>query len=125
MVFLMFNDFRWEAIVHFVEFGGIVEHHSLNFLFIIHLYNFENLKKMLLLHFFQFNVFLKVKKTIVSLWILFQNLNIKNGIKLNIVYYKVKKITWKNNSNRNKGILCIYWIVYTKKSKLRWYIFRR
>jgi hypothetical protein len=38
----MFNDLRWEVIVAFVDIGGIVDHHCLNFLFIIkntHYYN--------------------------------------------------------------------------------------
>ena len=35
MVFFMFSDLRQEMIVHVVDIGGIVDHHSLNFLFII------------------------------------------------------------------------------------------
>jgi hypothetical protein len=30
----MFNDLRWELIVYFVNIGGIVDHHCLNFLII-------------------------------------------------------------------------------------------
>ena len=30
----VFSEFRWEVIVHFVDFGGIVDHHCINFLFI-------------------------------------------------------------------------------------------
>ena len=37
--FFMFNDLRWEVIVHFVDIGGIVDHDFLNFLFIITLNN--------------------------------------------------------------------------------------
>jgi hypothetical protein len=32
----MLNDLRSEVIVHFVDICGIVDHHCLNFLFIIH-----------------------------------------------------------------------------------------
>ena len=32
MVFFVFSGLRWEAIVHFVDIGGIVDHHCLNFL---------------------------------------------------------------------------------------------
>ena len=35
----MFNDLRWEKIVHFAEIGGIVDHHCLNFIFINPNYN--------------------------------------------------------------------------------------
>ena len=35
MVFLVFYTFRWEVVVHFVDIGEIVDHHCLNFLFII------------------------------------------------------------------------------------------
>jgi hypothetical protein len=35
MVFLVFYTFRWEVVVHFVDIGGIVDRHYLNFLFII------------------------------------------------------------------------------------------
>ena len=31
----VFNELRWEVIVCFVDIGGIVDHHCLNFLFII------------------------------------------------------------------------------------------
>ena len=34
VVFFMFNELRWDVIVHFVDIGGIVHHHCLNFLFI-------------------------------------------------------------------------------------------
>ena len=30
----MFYELRWEVIVRFVDIGGIVEHHCLNFLFL-------------------------------------------------------------------------------------------
>jgi hypothetical protein len=33
--FFVFNDLRQEASVRFVDIGGIVDHHCLNFLFII------------------------------------------------------------------------------------------
>jgi hypothetical protein len=36
VVFVMFNYLRWDTeIVHFVDIGGFVHHHCLNFLFII------------------------------------------------------------------------------------------
>jgi hypothetical protein len=36
VVFVMFNYLRWDTeIVHFVDIGGFVDHHCLNFLFII------------------------------------------------------------------------------------------
>jgi hypothetical protein len=28
--FFRFNDLRWEKVVHFVEIGGIIDHHCLN-----------------------------------------------------------------------------------------------
>jgi len=34
----MVNDLRLEVVVHFVDIGGIVDHHCLSFLFIIQLY---------------------------------------------------------------------------------------
>jgi hypothetical protein len=37
MVFSMFNELRQELIVHFVDIGGIVDHHCLSFLFICYL----------------------------------------------------------------------------------------
>jgi hypothetical protein len=33
--FFAFSELRWEVIVHFVAIGGIIDHHCLNFLFII------------------------------------------------------------------------------------------
>ena len=35
MVFFLSNEMSWEVIVHFVNIGGIVHHHCLNFLFIV------------------------------------------------------------------------------------------
>jgi hypothetical protein len=32
--FFVFSELRWEVIVYFVDIGGIVDHHWLNFLFI-------------------------------------------------------------------------------------------
>jgi hypothetical protein len=32
-IFCVFNDSRWEVVVHFVDSGGIVDHHCLNNLF--------------------------------------------------------------------------------------------
>ena len=32
---LVLSEWRWEAIVHFVDIGGVVDNHCLNFLFII------------------------------------------------------------------------------------------
>ena len=37
MVFFMFNELRWDMIVHFVDIGGIVYYYCLNFLFIIYI----------------------------------------------------------------------------------------
>jgi hypothetical protein len=34
LIFFVFNDLRWEAIVHFVDHGGFVDHQCWNFLFI-------------------------------------------------------------------------------------------
>jgi len=34
-IFLVFSDLRWEVILRFVNVGVIVDHHCLNFLFII------------------------------------------------------------------------------------------
>jgi len=36
VIFYLFNDLRWEVIVRFVDNGGIVDHHCLNFLFIMY-----------------------------------------------------------------------------------------
>ena len=36
MVFFMFNDLRWEVIVRFIDIGGIVDYHCLDFLIIIY-----------------------------------------------------------------------------------------
>jgi hypothetical protein len=33
--FFMFNELRWEMNVHFVDIGWVIDHHFLNFLFII------------------------------------------------------------------------------------------
>jgi len=30
VVFFVFSDFRWEVVVHFVDIGGVVEHHFIN-----------------------------------------------------------------------------------------------
>ena len=35
-LFFMFNVFRQEVVVHFVDIGGIVDRHCLNFLLIAH-----------------------------------------------------------------------------------------
>ena len=35
MVFFVFTDLRWEGIVQFVDIGGIVDRHCLDFLLII------------------------------------------------------------------------------------------
>jgi len=35
MVYFMFSVLRWEVIVRFVDIGEIVDHHCLNFLFIV------------------------------------------------------------------------------------------
>ena len=35
VVLLVFSEWRWEVIVSFDDIGGIVDHHMLNFLFII------------------------------------------------------------------------------------------
>ena len=37
--FFMFNELTWKLIVCFVDIGGMVNHHCLKFLFIIHLIN--------------------------------------------------------------------------------------
>ena len=37
VIVLMFNELRYEVIVHFVDIGGIFYHYFLNFLFIIHI----------------------------------------------------------------------------------------
>jgi hypothetical protein len=37
MVSFILNDLRWEVIVRYVDICGIVDHHCLNFLFIIQL----------------------------------------------------------------------------------------
>ena len=47
IVFSMLNELRWEAIVRFVDIGGIINYHCLNFLFIIVLmfdHNFKHKK---------------------------------------------------------------------------------
>jgi hypothetical protein len=44
--FLILNDLRWQKIVRFVDIGGIVDHHYLNFVFIMkknHPFNFLKL----------------------------------------------------------------------------------
>ena len=33
MVFFMFNDLRWDVIARFVDIGGFIDHHYLNYLF--------------------------------------------------------------------------------------------
>ena len=35
MVLFVFSELRWEVIVHFVDIDGIIDHHCLNFLFIM------------------------------------------------------------------------------------------
>jgi hypothetical protein len=35
MVFFVFNGLKWEVVVYFVDIGEIVDHHWLNFLFIL------------------------------------------------------------------------------------------
>ena len=35
MVFFVFNEWRWKGIVRFVDIGRIVDHHCLNFLFMV------------------------------------------------------------------------------------------
>ena len=56
--FFMFNDLRQEAIVRFVDIGGIVSHHCLNFVF-INLVKFEIYE--LYFYCFNFNFFLTNK----------------------------------------------------------------
>jgi hypothetical protein len=34
MEYFVFNGLRWEAVVYFVDIGGIVAHHCINFLFV-------------------------------------------------------------------------------------------
>ena len=38
VMFFVFSELRLEVIVHFVDIVGILDHHCLNFLFIIHIY---------------------------------------------------------------------------------------
>jgi hypothetical protein len=37
VVFVVLNDLRWEVIIHFVDIGGIADHHCLNFHFMRHI----------------------------------------------------------------------------------------
>ena len=35
IIIFMFSDMRWEVIARFVDLGGIIDHHCLNFIFIM------------------------------------------------------------------------------------------
>ena len=55
--FFVFRELRWEVIVRFVDIGGLVDHHCLNFLFIT-FYHFNLIRSQ---DFFFFSFFLSDK----------------------------------------------------------------
>ena len=71
------NELNWEVVVHFVDIGGIVDHHCLNFLFIKHLIQgFQYLSSVPVLHYLQ--VVLRNKIWTFS-WISYTEYSFKSG----------------------------------------------
>ena len=65
--FFMFNELWWKVIVRFVDFGGIVDDHCLNFLFIIKGWpRWENCHSVVTR--IMFNIFLHVPPLGICIW---------------------------------------------------------
>jgi len=114
---------RWEVIVHFVDIGGIVDHHCLNLLFI----NYYNLHKEHFIYIFYINLHC-ITISLVRKTQLTKAINIHLVGKTTKLSNKVQNSIWnlKNKyQDRNvlKSSLASHWFLYWNRIKMIFLLF--